>query len=293
MRRDQYLPEGQGPLFPDGQPLAAIREAMERQTVLEGMAVRCDSRRDLHVRFGGWEGLIPRAEAVHPAISGAERDIGVLSLVGRPVCFTVTGVEIDGGGKPRLTLSRRLAQERAMDWLLERAVPGAVIPARVTHLAPFGAFVDIGCGVISLIPLSRLSVSRVSHPKDRLTVGQDILAVVAGVDRDARRFSLSLKELLGTWLENAADFAPGDTVPGVVRSVQDYGVFVELAPNLSGLAEGRFPVQPGEAVTVYIKSIRPAGHKIKLQILQSLGPAPAPSPLRCFITDGMVTDWVY
>lgn len=44
---------------------------------------------------------------------------------------------------------------------------------------------------------------------------------------------------------------------------------------------------------MYIKSIRPAGHKIKLQILQSLGPAPAPGPLRCFITYGMVTDWVY
>lgn len=180
-----------------------------------------------------------------------------------------------------------------MAWLLENAVPGAVIPARVTHLASFGAFVDIGCGVISLIPLACLSVSRVSHPRDRLAPGQDVLAVVTAVDRDRRRFSLSQKELLGTWLENAADFAPGDTVPGVVRSVQDYGVFVELAPNLSGLAEGRTAVQPGEAVAVYIKSIRPAGHKIKLQIVQSLGPAPAPGPLRYFITDGTVENWVY
>lgn len=180
-----------------------------------------------------------------------------------------------------------------MAWLLENAVPGAVIPARVTHLASFGAFVDIGCGVISLIPLACLSVSRVSHPRDRLAPGQDVLAVVTAVDRDRRRFSLSQKELLGTWLENAADFAPGDTVPGVVRSVQDYGVFVELAPNLSGLAEGRTAVQPGEAVAVYIKSIRPAGHKIKLQIVQNLGPAPAPGPLRYFITDGTVENWVY
>ena len=62
MRRTCYLPEGVGPLFPDHQSLAAIREAMESQTVLEGMAVRCDSRRDLHIRFGGWEGVIPRQE---------------------------------------------------------------------------------------------------------------------------------------------------------------------------------------------------------------------------------------
>ena len=292
MRRTCYLPEGVGPLFPDHQSLAAIREAMESQTVLEGMAVRCDSRRDLHIRFGGWEGVIPRQEAAHPAISGAERDISVLSRVGKPTCFTITDISVDGGGKPRLLLSRRRAQEQAMAWLLENALPGAVIPARVTHLASFGAFVDIGCGVISLIPLACLSVSRVSHPRDRLAPGQDVLAVVTAVDRDRRRFSLSQKELLGTWLENAADFAPGDTVPGVVRSVQDYGVFVELAPNLSGLAEGRPAVQPGEAVAVYIKSIRP-GHKIKLQIVQSLGPAPAPGPLRYFITDGTVENWVY
>lgn len=293
MRRTCYLPEGVGPLFPDHQSLAAIREAMESQTVLEGMAVRCDSRRDLHIRFGGWEGVIPRQEAAHPAISGAERDISVLSRVGKPTCFTITDISVDGGGKPYLLLSRRRAQEQAMAWLLENALPGAVIPARVTHLASFGAFVDIGCGVISLIPLAGLSVSRVSHPRDRLAPGQDVLAVVTAVDRDRRRFSLSQKELLGTWLENAADFAPGDTVPGVVRSVQDYGVFVELAPNLSGLAEGRTAVQPGEAVAVYIKSIRPAGHKIKLQIVQSLGPAPAPGPLRYFITDGTVENWVY
>ena len=63
MRRTCYLPEGVGPLFPDHQSLAAIREAMESQTVLEGMAVRCDSQRDLHIRFGGWEGVIPRQEA--------------------------------------------------------------------------------------------------------------------------------------------------------------------------------------------------------------------------------------
>lgn len=293
MRRTCYLPEGVGPLFPDHHSLAAIREAMESQTVLEGMAVRCDSRRDLHIRFGGWEGVIPRQEAAHPAISGAERDISVLSRVGKPTCFTITDISVDGRGKPRLLLSRRRAQEQAMAWLLENAVPGAVIPARVTHLASFGAFVDIGCGVISLIPLACLSVSRVSHPRDRLAPGQDVLAVVTAVDRDRRRFSLSQKELLGTWLENAADFAPGDTVPGVVRSVQDYGVFVELAPNLSGLAEGRTAVKPGEAVAVYIKSIRPAGHKIKLQIVQSLGPAPAPGPLRYFITDGTVENWVY
>lgn len=293
MRRNEYLPEGMGPLFPGGQPLGVLQEAMDSQTVLEGLVIRCDGRRDLTVRFGGYEGTIPRQDAIHPAISGAERDIAILSRVGKPTCFTVAGIASDGGGKPRLTLSRRAAQEQAIAWLLEHGPVGSVLPARVTHLEKFGAFVDLGCGVTSLVPLENISVSRIPHPAARFRVGQDILTAVTDVDPAACRFYLSHKELLGTWLENAAAFSPGTAVPGVVRGVRDYGIFIELAPNLSGLADWRSGVEPGDAVSVYIKSIRPDCRKIKLQIIQDLGPAPEPGDLRYFITDGVVEGWSY
>ena len=293
MRRTEYLPEGVCPLFPDNQPLSVLREAMEDQTVLEGLTIRCDARRDLTVRFGGYEGVIPRADGIHPAISGAERDIALLSRVGKPTCFTVTGIETDGGGRPHFTLSRRAAQEQAIAYLLEHGAPGAVLPARVTHLESFGAFVDLGCGFTSLIPLENLSVSRVSHPSDRFRAGQDILAAVTGVDAASCRFYLTHKELLGTWLENAARFAPGSAVPGIVRGIKEYGIFIELAPNLSGLAEWRGDVSPGDAVSVYIKSIRPDTRKIKLQIIQNLGPAREPADIRYFITDGTIDGWAY
>ena len=113
------------------------------------------------------------------------------------------------------------------------------------------------------------------------------------MDPAACRFYLSHKELLGTWLENAAAFSPGTAVPGVVRGVRDYGIFIELAPNLSGLADWRSGVELGDAVSVYIKSIRPDCRKIKLQIIQDLGPAPEPGDLRYFITDGTVEGWSY
>ncbi len=293
MRRNVFLPEGVGPLFPEGQSLDTLRDAMENQTVLQGMAVRCDSRRDLHVRFGGFDGVIPRLEAVHPALSGSERDIAILSRVGKPTCFTVTGLELDGGGKPHLTLSRRAAQEQAIAFLLDNAQPGSVLPAKVTHLAPFGAFVDLGCGVVSLIPLENISVSRIPHPSARFKPGQEILVLVIGIDGPACRFYLSHKELLGTWLENAARFAPGDAVRGIVRSVRDYGVFIELAPNLSGLADWRPDLRGGDEVSVYIKSIRPDKKKIKLQVIENLGTAPKPSALRYYITDGTVENWAY
>ncbi len=293
MRRNEYLPEGTGPQFPEGQSLDVLREAMEAQTVLEGMAVRCGGSRDLTIRFGGYEGTAPRSEAVHPAISGADRDIAVLSRVGKPTCFTVTSLSVDGGGRPHFTLSRRAAQEQAIAYLLNAARPGVVLPARVTHLAPFGAFVDLGCGVVSLVPLENISVSRIPHPSSRFRVGQDILVMVTEVDPENSRFYLSHKELLGTWLENAARFAPGDAVRGVVRSVRDYGAFIELAPNLSGLADCREDLYPGEAVSVFIKSIRPDRRKIKLQVIDRLGTAPEPQPFRYFITDGVVENWQY
>ena len=293
MRRSDYLPEGAGPLFAEHQPLSVLQEAMERQTVLEGMAIRCDGRRDLTVRFGGWEGTIPRIDAVHPAISGAERDIALLSRVGKPTCFTITRIAVDGGGRPRLTLSRRAAQEQAIAWLLEHSGPGTVLPARVTHLERFGAFVDLGCGVTSLIPLENISVSRIPHPSARFRVNQDILAAVTAVDPVSCRFCLTHKELLGTWLENAAAFSPGDAVQGIVRSVRDYGLFIELTPNLSGLADYREDAAPGDRVSVYIKSIRPDTRKIKLQIIQNLGPAREPADIRYFITDGTIDGWAY
>ena len=293
MRRNVYLPEGAGPLFPEDQPLSVLQRAMEEQTVLEGQAIRCDARRDLTVRFGGYEGVIPRLDAIHPAICGAERDIAVLSRVGKPTCFTVAGMETDGGGRPRFILSRRAAQEQAIAYLLEHARPGAILPARVTHLESFGAFVDLGCGVTSLIPLENISVSRVSHASDRFRPGQDILAAVVAVDSPACRFYLTHKELLGTWLENAAAFAPGDAVAGVVRSVKEYGIFIELAPNLSGLADWRGDAAPGDAVSVYIKSIRPDSRKIKLQIIQNLGPVRELQEPRYFLTDGTIDGWQY
>ena len=82
-----------------------------------------------------------------------------------------------------------------------------------------------------MIPIDCISVSRISHPSDRFTLGQTIQAVVTSVSDF--RIGLSHKELLGTWMENAAKFAVGETVSGIVRSVESYGVFVELTPNLA------------------------------------------------------------
>ena len=286
-----YLPEG---LAPQAAPtLPALKAAMERKTILEGAVVRCDAGLNLHVALGSLTGVIPREEAVAPWISGAGREIALLSRVGKQVCFFVTGVEADAKGAPRILLSRRAVQEQARDWFLTHLRPGAVLTARVTHLETFGVFLDIGCGIIAMLPIERISVSRISHPGQRFRVGQRLLTAVAAMDPRQSRFTMTHKELLGTWMENASRFLPGDTVPGVVRSVQDYGCFVELTPNLSGLADWKAGVAEGDRVSVYLKSIRPERMKIKLHIIEALPPLSAPAPLRYQITDGVLDRWVY
>ena len=90
---------------------------------------------------------------------------------------------------------------------------------------------------------------------------------IKSIEKD--RITLTMKELLGTWEENAKQFCAGQTVSGVVRSIEDYGVFVELAPNLAGLAELRQGVFVGQRASVYIKSLIPEKMKIKLVIIDS------------------------
>ena len=84
------------------------------------------------------------------------------------------------------------------------------------------------------------------------------------------KITLSLRELLGDWTQNAAHFEAGQTVKGIVRSVESYGVFIELTPNLAGLAEYSDAVHAGQTVSVYIKSILPEKMKIKLSIIDVL-----------------------
>lgn len=169
-------------------------------------------------------------------------------------------------------------------------MPGEVIDCRVTHLEQFGCFVDVGCGIASMIPIDSISVSRISHPCDRFDIGDDIKAVVKSYDGD--KIYLSHKELLGTWEENAALFKSGETVNGIVRSIETYGVFIELMPNLAGLAEPRPDVFIGQTASVYIKSINPDRMKIKLIIVDTYDSEPIKTN-KYFITDGILDKWEY
>lgn len=270
-----YLPEGI--LFAEAEnqrnitDFARLREAFYNETVLEARAVRCDREHNLHIDLGEIRGFMPHAECALGLKEGTVRDIAVISRVNKPVCFKILGFHDDEAGVRTAVLSRRAVQADCRAEYLSALRPGDVLDAVITRLEPFGAFCDVGAGLPALLPIDNISVSRIPHPGARFFAGQRIRAVLKCRD-EAGRITLSHKELLGTWAENVAHFAAGETVPGVVRSVEKYGIFVELTPNLAGLAEYVPGVSAGDTASVFIKSINPARLKIKLILVDRFPP---------------------
>ena len=290
-----YKPEGRMPAQTEDAAQWTeldLQRAMIQGTILEGRAILCDKDHNLLVQVGGFTGFMPRKEAAMGIREGTAREIAIISRVNKPVAFRIMDIARDGQDIVPI-LSRARVQEECLSYCLSHLSPGDVIEARVTHLEPFGAFVDIGCGVTSLITIDNISISRIAHPADRFTVGQGILAVVKEIDFDLRRISLSHKELLGTWEENAALFTPGQTVSGIIRSVESYGTFIELTPNLAGLAEPSETLTQGHTAAVYIKNIIPEKMKLKLSVIDASPEKAVPAPFHYFITGGHIDRWQY
>lgn len=267
----EYLPEGKLVSTQENinilQSPQLLSEAMNEQKILEAKAIICDSRHNLIVDLGSMKGIIPREEGAIGIREGTVRDIAVISRVNRAVSFVITDFRTDSNGVKYAVLSREKAQKKCLENYVRSLICGDVVDARITHLENFGAFADIGCGIVALMPIDAISVSRIEHPRERFTVGMDIRAVIKSIENG--RISLSHKELLGTWEENAGNFSAGETVSGIVRSVENYGAFVELSPNLAGLAESKDGVCAGQQASVYIKSIIPKKMKIKLIIIDT------------------------
>ena len=287
-----YKPEGMLTPTKENREALASAEGLERAwragRILEAPALLCDSRMRLHVDLGCMRGVIEREEAVWCRPGEGVKDIAVITRVGKPVAFKVIGFAEENGERVAM-LSRREAQRECAANLLSSTMPGDIIPAKVTHLENYGAFVDVGCGIASLLSIDCISVSRITHPRERLACGMQIYVAVKSIDTELKRIFVTMKELLGTWEENAARFEAGQTVMGRVRSIESYGVFVELAPNLAGLAElhgntGN-PVRTavGDLAAVFIKSMMPERMKIKLVIIDSRAEPEFPQVPKYFV----------
>ena len=273
------------------QSITTLSEAYRDGKILEARATVCDSLHNLTVDLGCIKGVIPRREGALGIKEGRVRDIAVISRVNRPVSFVITGFDRDESGSTVAILSREMAQRRCMESFISGLSVGDVVDARITHLETFGAFADIGCGIVALMPIDTISVSRIEHPRERFTVGMSVKAVIKSMENG--RITLSHKELLGTWQENADMFSPGETVAGIIRSVESYGAFVELSPNLAGLAECKDGIKVGQQASVYIKSIIPDKMKVKLIIVDTFDYKYSPVPPRYFFEGNHMDEFRY
>lgn len=297
---NEYKPEGSLIATPKNYEYisskAGLEAALEKQIILEAVSYMCDHELNLHVDLPcGIKGVIPKNETQFSYGDETTKDIAILTRVGKTVCFKVMGFKEGVGGAVTAILSRRSAQIECMENYIETLIPGDIISAKITHIEKFGAFVDIGCGIISLLSIDSISVSRISHPGERFSVGDTLFTVVKAID-DNRRIFVTTKELFGSWEENAAKFSEGQTVQGIVRSIESYGIFIELMPNLSGLAEYKSGIETGKTVAVYIKSIIPEKMKFKLILIDQASAITTRKKIEYFVdvkNTKHINSWLY
>ena len=285
MIKNKYLPEGSLISTHENKEYISSLSGLERARIegkiLEGMVQKCDSKTlSLHLDLYGITGIIYKEECLYGA---PIKDIAIITRVGKAVAFKVMQIEKDENGRPYAILSRREAQRECIENYIMDLIPGDIIPAKITHFEPFGAFLDIGCGVSSLMTIDSVSVSRIETPRDRFSDREELKVVVKSIDYETGRVYVSTKELFGTWEENATFYSAGQTVSGIVRSIESYGIFIELAPNLAGLAELKEGVNVGDGCAVYIKSIMPEKMKIKLVIIDTYDQIPSDKKKHYFV----------
>lgn len=265
-----------------------LEAAAENMGVCQAMCIKCDEHHDLHLDLGDQIGTISRQEAALGLAEGSVRDIALLSRVGKAVSFQVMGRDDRG----QYLLSRRAAQAEVRAYFFSALTPGDILQVRVLSAGKFGAFCDVGCGLTALMPLSRCCVSRLRGADDLWKPGMRICAALWQLDDNSGRILLSGRETLGNWDENTEAFRQGQTVTGIARTVMPYGIFVELTPNLSGLAEPAPGIQAGDPVSVFIRAMNRQRHKIKLNILEKLDHSIAKQP-EFFVTSGHLNKWEF
>ena len=236
--------------------------------IIQGYVERCDEKYNLHVNLGkNIEGIIPRNEldAINVDEYGFCKTQICKNKLNKFIQFKVKEIYNENN----IILSRKSAQEDALNWIKTDLKPGMIIDGIIKNIRKFGAFVEIGAGIVGLIHIEDISVSRIKTPEERFYIGQKVKVVIKSIDKENNRIVLSYKELLGDWEENIQNFQEKMIVKGTVKETDKYknGIFVELKPNLVGLAEYKEGFSYGQIVDVYIKKIIKDRKKIKLIIV--------------------------
>lgn len=252
-------------LYAEGKPITAE----VTQVVKGGLLV------DLGVR-----GFIPASHVSRNYVDDLEKYVGQT--------LELKIIELDRQ-KNNVVLSRKdlLEEEyqKAKEEIFNTLEEGSVVDGVVRRITDFGAFVDIGGGVEGLLHVSEMAHSRVKHPSDVVSEGDQVKVMVLGLDKEAERISLGLKQTLpDPWDTIEERYQVGDKVSGIVTRTVDFGAFVKLEDGVEGLihisqlahrhvAKTDEVVKSGDEVEAKVISLDPEARRIGLSI-RELEPKP-------------------
>lgn len=182
------------------------------------------------IDLGGMDGLLHITDMTWGRLTHPSE----LLKVGQEVTLQVLEINRD---KERVSLGLKQTTNNPWDKIEERFPTGTKVKGKVTNLVPYGAFVEIEPGVEGLIHVSELSwTKRITRPSDVLTQGQEIEAVVLGVNKDEQKISLGVRQLEpNPWDEIEQRYIIGKQVKGTVRNMTAYGAFIELEEGIDGM----------------------------------------------------------
>lgn len=264
MEKQRFIPEGWESITKPITPFE-LNEAYKSGSIINGVVTKCDSNYNLYVDLGNQiQGIIPReeVEAINIDETGFPKPNVCSGKVNKIVQFKVKDIKKEDIA----ILSRKAVGQEALRWVKYELEEGMVVNGIVRNIRPYGVFVEIGGGIAGLLHIEDISIARIKTPEERFKIGQKVNVMIKYIDRSHDRVVLTYKELLGTWEDNIKEFSEGDIVEGIARETekQNNGIFVELKPNLVGLADFKENIHYGQKVQVGIKKIIPEKKKVKL-----------------------------
>lgn len=187
MRYQKFIPEG---WFKKQRTINSnmLDNAIKTQEILEAKVTECDENYNLLLDFGeNKKGIINRNEI--ELIGKNDKTNISTSKVNKYVQFKVKGIDESNN----YILSRKDVEQDAITWLKNDVKEGNVLKGIVKSIQPYGAFVEIGGGVVGLVHIEDMSVARIKSPKERLHIGQKINIMVKSIDKKAWQNNINIQ----------------------------------------------------------------------------------------------------
>jgi len=178
----------------------------------------------------GVEGLIHISEFSWTKIHDPHEVVAIGDVV------EVIVVSVDSENK-KISLSIRQLEQDPWKKIVENYPVGTRVKGKVKHITDYGAFIELGEGIEGMVHVSDISWTRkIKNPAEVLKKGERVEAVVLSLDQENRRVNLGIKQLIpDPWPQLMEKFKLNSVVEGVIKNITNFGIFVELAPELEGL----------------------------------------------------------